>query len=109
MPLTPIPTYPGQIFHIDKKIWYSQQYAKIKIEKSKAYKVPLREIMIAFGMPKLIVMDNEPNYIWPLETEKAREQVSKYISNKQAEDLTPHNQNRNPIRKYKEGETIYVC
>lgn len=69
---TPIPTYPGQVIHIDIYTTQKQlvltaidkfsKYAQIKMLKSKAsedLKHPLREIMIAFGMPKLIVMDNE--------------------------------------------------
>ena len=69
---TPIPSYPGQIVHIDLFITQKNivltaidkffQYAQIKIVKSKAaedLKNPLYEIMIAFKMLKLIVMDNE--------------------------------------------------
>lgn len=72
---TPIPQYPGQIVHID--IYITERtailtaidkltkYAQAKILKSRAaedIKKPLREILLNFGMPDTIVMDNEKSF-----------------------------------------------
>ncbi|CAD7015210.1 unnamed protein product [Ceratitis capitata] len=69
---TPIPQSPGEIVHIDiysteKKLILTaidkfSKYAQVKIIQSKAIehiKDPIRELMIAFGIPKLVVIDNE--------------------------------------------------
>lgn len=69
---TPIPQYPGHIVHID--IYYSNnriiltaidkfsKYAQAKIVSSRAtedIRHPLREILMNFGIPEKIVVDNE--------------------------------------------------
>lgn len=69
---TPIPKFPGQIVHID--IYFTDgkiiltavdkfsKYALTKILKSRAIediKQPLREIVLSFGVPETIVVDNE--------------------------------------------------
>lgn len=69
---TPIPEFPGQIAHID--IYFTDgkiiltaidkfsKYALTKILKSRAtedVKQPLREIILALGVPETIVVDNE--------------------------------------------------
>lgn len=69
---TPIPQFPGEIVHIDiylteKKpiltaIDKFSKYAQVKLLNSRAavdVKEPLREILLSFGMPKIIVIDNE--------------------------------------------------
>lgn len=69
---TPIPQYPGQIVHIDIFITEKKtvltaidkfsKYAQVRLLKSRAtedLKEPLREILLAFGMPEIVVMDNE--------------------------------------------------
>jgi len=69
---TPIPKYPGEIVHVDIYITEKNsvltgidkfsKYAQVKILQSRAaedIKNPLREMLIAFGMPKWIIMDNE--------------------------------------------------
>lgn len=69
---TPIPEYPGQIIHIDiyftdKKIILTgidkfSKYALAKILKSRSaedIKEPLRGLILAFGVPQTVVMDNE--------------------------------------------------
>lgn len=69
---TPIPTFPGEIVHIDlyhtnKKVILTaidkfSKFALAKIVKSKAtqdIKLPLRDILMYFGIPKKIVIDNE--------------------------------------------------
>lgn len=69
---TPIPKNPGEIVHIDiystegnlvlTAIDKFSKYALAKILKSKAVediKEPLKEIILAFGIPKSIVLDNE--------------------------------------------------
>ncbi|GBP10271.1 Retrovirus-related Gag polyprotein from transposon HMS-Beagle [Eumeta japonica] len=69
---TPIPTYPGQIVHIDiyhtnNKICLTaidkfSKYAQVKLIKSRAtqdLKQPLQELLTAFGIPEKIVIDNE--------------------------------------------------
>jgi len=69
---TPIPQSPGEIIHVDiyiterhtilTSIDKFSKYAQVKILKSRAaedIKVPLRETLIAFGIPKIIVIDNE--------------------------------------------------
>lgn len=72
---TPIPQYPGQIVHID--IYITERtsiltgidkltkYAQTRILKSRAtedIKQPLREILLSFGMPEIVVMDNEKSF-----------------------------------------------
>lgn len=69
---TPLPDYPGQIIHLD--IYHTNgkvimtaldkfsKYAQAKILKSRAaedIKNPLQELMISFGTPESIVIDNE--------------------------------------------------
>lgn len=69
---TPIPKNPGEIIHIDiystegnlvlTAIDKFSKYALGKILKSKAVediKEPLKKIILAFGIPKFIVLDNE--------------------------------------------------
>lgn len=69
---TPIPQYPGQLIHIDIYITEKlniltgidkfSKYAQVKVLKSRASQdimIPLREMLIAFGIPKVVVMDNE--------------------------------------------------
>lgn len=72
---TPIPTFPGQILHID--IYFTEKkailtavdkfskFAQARILKSRAVedvKEPLRELLLSFGMPDTIVMDNEKSF-----------------------------------------------
>lgn len=72
---TPIPKYPGQIVHIDiyltdKKIVLTaldkfSKYAQAKILESRAaadIKEPLREILLSFGMPEIVITDNEKSF-----------------------------------------------
>lgn len=69
---TPIPEYPGQIIHIDifateKKLVLTaldkfSKYAMVRIIPSRAIehiRGPLTELMISFGIPKIVVIDNE--------------------------------------------------
>lgn len=72
---TPIPQFPGQIVHIDifitgKKTVLTaidkfSKFAQARILKSRSVedvKEPLREMLLSFGMPELIVMDNEKSF-----------------------------------------------
>lgn len=72
---TPIPEFPGQIVHIDIFITERKpvltaidkfsKYAQAKVLQSRAttdIKEPLREILLAFGMPEIVVMDNERSF-----------------------------------------------
>lgn len=72
---TPIPQYPGQIIHIDVFITEKKsiltaidkfsKLAQVKILKSRStedIKEPLRELLLAFGMPQMVVMDNEKSF-----------------------------------------------
>lgn len=72
---TPIPQYPGHILHIDiysteknlvlTAIDKFSKYAQVRILKSKSIediREPLRQILFAFGVPKLIVFDNEKSF-----------------------------------------------
>lgn len=72
---TPIPKYPGQIVHIDiyltdKKIVLTaldkfSKYAQAKILESRApadIKEPLSEILLSFGMPEIVITDNEKSF-----------------------------------------------
>lgn len=69
---TPIPKFPGQIVHVD--IYFTDgkiiltaidkfsKYALTRMLKSRAtedIKQPLRELVLAFGVPEVIVIDNE--------------------------------------------------
>lgn len=69
---TPIPQSPGEIVHVDiystdKKLILTaidkfSKYVQVKVIPSRAIehiKDPIRELMIAFGIPKLVVIDNE--------------------------------------------------
>lgn len=69
---TPIPEYPGQIIHIDlyhtsNKIILTaidkfSKYAQARIIKSRAtedLKLPLQELLISFGTPENVIIDNE--------------------------------------------------
>lgn len=69
---TPIPTYPGEIVHVDifsteKKLVLTaldkfSKYAQVKIIPSRAIehiRGPLTELMHSFGIPKSVVIDNE--------------------------------------------------
>uniref|UniRef100_W8ABC9 RNA-directed DNA polymerase n=1 Tax=Ceratitis capitata TaxID=7213 RepID=W8ABC9_CERCA len=69
---TPIPRNPGEIIHIDiysteghlvlTAIDKYSKYVQAKILKSRAIediKEPLKELILAYGIPKLIVIDNE--------------------------------------------------
>lgn len=73
---TPIPLHPGHIVHVDlyltdKKTVLTaidkfSKYAQTKIVDSRAaedLKQPLREILLAFGVPKIVVFDNERSFI----------------------------------------------
>ena len=70
--VTPIPKKPGEIIHVDiysteknlvlTAIDKFSKYAQAKILKSRAIediKEPLRELILAFGVPNSIVIDNE--------------------------------------------------
>lgn len=72
---TPIPQFPGQIIHVDmyftgKKTILTaidkfSKYAQVKILKSRAtedIKEPLREIIISYGTPEIMVIDNEKSF-----------------------------------------------
>lgn len=72
---TPIPKYPGEIVHIDlysteghvilTAIDKFSKYVQVKEIKSKTVediKSPLEELMYAFGLPKLVVFDNEKSF-----------------------------------------------
>lgn len=72
---TPIPQFPGQIVHVDiylteKKpiltaIDKFSKYAQARILKSRAtvdVKETLREILLSFGMPEIVVIDNEKSF-----------------------------------------------
>lgn len=72
---TPIPQNPGQIVHIDIYITEKtsvltaidkfSKYAQAKILKSRSaedIKEPLRELVISFGIPEIIVIDNERSF-----------------------------------------------
>lgn len=69
---TPIPSYPGQVVHIDifstdRKLVLTavdkfSKYAQVRILKGKStedVRKPLREILFFFGVPKVVVIDNE--------------------------------------------------
>lgn len=69
---TPIPSYPGQVIHIDifttdKKIVLTaldkfSKYVQTKILQGKSIediRRPLRDILFSYGIPKTVVMDNE--------------------------------------------------
>ncbi|XP_075150854.1 uncharacterized protein LOC142224962 [Haematobia irritans] len=71
---TPIPTYPGEIIHIDiyrteKQLVLTaidkfSKYAQGKLIKSRAIediKEPLRKLIFSYGVPKMVVFDNEPS------------------------------------------------
>lgn len=71
---TPIPTYPGHTVHIDifstdRKLVLTSidkfsKYAKVKLLCGRAIedvRRPLREIIFSYGVPKNIIMDNEPS------------------------------------------------
>lgn len=72
---TPIPSYPGQVVHIDifstdgKKVLTAldkfSKYAQTKILQGKSIediRRPLRDILFFYGVPKTIVMDNEKSF-----------------------------------------------
>lgn len=72
---TPIPQFPGQIVHIDIFITEKKsiltaidkfsKYAQVRLLSSRAtvdVKDPLREILLSFGMPEIVVMDNEKSF-----------------------------------------------
>lgn len=69
---TPIPEYPGQIVHIDifiaeknlvlTAIDKYSKYAQARVIKSKStenIREPLRQILFTFGIPQMIIIDNE--------------------------------------------------
>lgn len=69
---TPIPSYPGQVVHIDifstdKKLILTSvdkfsKYAQVRVIKGKStedVRKPLRDILFFYGVPKTIVIDNE--------------------------------------------------
>lgn len=69
---TPIPQFPGQIIHVDiylveknyvlTGIDKFSKYAQVRIIKSRAIedvKEPLRHLIFAFGVPEMIILDNE--------------------------------------------------
>lgn len=71
---TPIPTFPGHTVHIDIFLTEGKivmtaldkfsKYAQVRLLKSRAIadiRGPLRDIIFYFGVPKLIVIDNEPS------------------------------------------------
>lgn len=71
---TPIPTYPGHTIHLDifstdrKLILTSidkfSKYVKVKLLGGRSVedvRRPLRELLLSYGLPKNIVMDNEPS------------------------------------------------
>lgn len=70
---TPIPRYPGHIVHLDifctdKRLILTSldkfsKYVKVKLLDSRsteAIRKPLRELLFSYGVPKHVVMDNEP-------------------------------------------------
>lgn len=72
---TPIPQFPGQIVHIDIYLTEKRailtaidkfsKYAQAKILNSRAtvdVKEPLRKILLSFGMPEIVVIDNEKSF-----------------------------------------------
>lgn len=72
---TPIPLFPGQIIHIDifmtegkvilTAIDKFSKFAQARILKSRSVedvKEPLRDLLLSFGMPETIVMDNEKSF-----------------------------------------------
>lgn len=72
---TPIPHFPGQIVHLDlyytnKKVLLTaidkfSKYAIVRILKSRAVediKKPLRETILAFGVPNTVIFDNEKSF-----------------------------------------------
>lgn len=205
---SPIPKYPGQIIHIDiystdKQLVLTaidkfSKYAQVRCIKSRAVedvREPLRQIVFAFGVPKMVIYDNEktfssasicfmlqdqlgieiyktPPYTSavngqverfhstlseimrclrtdrihrsflelldravyeynysihsttkkrpieaffgrtvstdPEQYEKARQEISGQIAEKQKTDLEYHNKNRHKIKTYSPGETIFV-
>lgn len=71
---TPIPTYPGHTVHLDifstdKKLVLTSidkfsKYAKVKLLNGRSIeevRMPLRELLFSYGVPKYVVMDNEPS------------------------------------------------
>lgn len=71
---TPIPTYPGHTIHIDifstdKKLILTSidkfsKYVQVKQLQSRStenIRKPLRELLFFYGVPKNVVMDNEPS------------------------------------------------
>lgn len=71
---TPIPNYPGHTIHIDifstdRKLVLTSidkfsKYVKVKIldgRSTEAIRRPLRELLFSYGVPKNVVMDNEPS------------------------------------------------
>lgn len=69
---TPIPQFPGQILHVDIYLVEKRyvltaldkfsKYAQVKLVNSRAaedLKEPLRQLLFTFGVPEMIILDNE--------------------------------------------------